>query len=193
MLLFSQAALFGVFMAQNAFLFYIFFELSSIPIFFLLLFWGGEHKRAITIRFFLYTLLGGLALLFSIAYVTLQTPLPHSADFSALAALELPMSTQYWLFWTMFLAFAIKMPIFPFHSWQPETYVMAPTQGTMVLSAVMGKMGIRHRALPLHHRAGRSAPLDQSRTGRSVSSVHSTPQRSPSARTTSSAWWPIPP
>ncbi|MBX2982584.1 MAG: NADH-quinone oxidoreductase subunit M [Flavobacteriales bacterium] len=142
MLLFSQAALFGVFMAQNAFLFYIFFELSLIPIFFLLLFWGGEHKRAITIRFFLYTLLGGLALLFSIAYVTLQTPLPHSADFSALAALELPMSTQYWLFWTMFLAFAIKMPIFPFHSWQPETYVMAPTQGTMVLSAVMGKMGI---------------------------------------------------
>ncbi|MBS1943443.1 MAG: NADH-quinone oxidoreductase subunit M [Bacteroidetes bacterium] len=142
LLLFSQAALFGVFMAQNAFLFYIFFELSLIPIFFLLLFWGGEHKRAITIRFFLYTLLGGLALLFSIAYLTLQTPAPHSADFSALAALHLPMGTQVWLFWTLFLAFAIKMPIFPFHSWQPETYVMAPTQGTMVLSAVMGKMGL---------------------------------------------------
>ena len=142
LLLFSQAALFGVFMAQNAFLFYIFFELSLIPIFFLLLFWGGEHKRSITIRFFLYTLLGGLALLFSIAYVTLQTPAPHSADFSALAALHLPVGTQVWLFWTLFLAFAIKMPIFPFHSWQPETYVMAPTQGTMVLSAVMGKMGL---------------------------------------------------
>lgn len=142
LLLFSQAALFGVFLAQNAFLFYIFFELSLIPIFFLLLFWGGEHKRAITIRFFLYTLLGGLALLFSIAYVTLQTPAPHNADFSALAALDLPMGTQVWLFWTLFLAFAIKMPIFPFHSWQPETYVMAPTQGTMVLSAVMGKMGL---------------------------------------------------
>lgn len=142
LLLFSQAALFGVFMAQNAFLFYIFFELSLIPIFFLLLFWGGEHKRAITIRFFLYTLLGGLALLFSIAYLTLQTPAPHSADFTALAALHLPMGTQVWLFWTLFLAFAIKMPIFPFHSWQPETYVMAPTQGTMVLSAVMGKMGL---------------------------------------------------
>ncbi len=142
LLLFSQAALFGVFLAQNAFLFYIFFELSLIPIFFLLLFWGGEHKRAITIRFFLYTLAGGLALLFSIAYCTLQTPLPHSADFTALAELHLPLSTQVWLFWTLFLAFAIKMPIFPFHSWQPETYVMAPTQGTMVLSAVMGKMGL---------------------------------------------------
>lgn len=142
LLLFSQAALFGVFLAQNAFLFYIFFELSLIPIFFLLLFWGGEHKRAITIRFFLYTLLGGLVLLFSIAYLTLQTPVPHSADFSALAALDLPLGTQQWLFWTLFLAFAIKMPIFPFHSWQPETYTMAPTQGTMVLSAVMGKMGI---------------------------------------------------
>ncbi len=142
LLLFCQAALFGVFTAQNAFLFYIFFELTLLPIFFLLLKWGGEHKRAITVRFFLYTLLGGLALLFSIAYVTLQTPAPHSADFSALAALHLPMHVQLWLFWTMFLAFAIKMPIFPFHSWQPETYTMAPTQGTMVLSAVMGKMGL---------------------------------------------------
>ena len=142
LLLFCQSALFGVFLAQNAFLFYIFFELSLVPIFFLLMFWGGEHKRAITIRFFLYTLLGGLALLFSIAYVTLQTPLPHSADFTALAELHLPMHVQLWLFWTMFLAFAIKMPIFPFHSWQPETYTMAPTQGTMVLSAVMGKMGL---------------------------------------------------
>jgi NADH-quinone oxidoreductase subunit M len=142
LLLFAQSALFGVFMAQNALLFYIFFELSLVPIFFLLLRWGGEHKRAITIRFFLYTLLGGLALLFSVAYVTLQTPLPHSADFSALAALHLPADTQAWLFWALFLAFAIKMPIFPFHSWQPETYTMAPTQGTMVLSAVMGKMGL---------------------------------------------------
>lgn len=142
LLLFAQSALLGVFLARNAFLFYIFFELSLVPIFFLLLRWGGEHKRSITIRFFLYTLLGGLALLFSIAYATLQTPAPHSADFSALAALHLPMHTQIWLFWTLFLAFAIKMPIFPFHSWQPETYTMAPMQGTMVLSAVMGKMGL---------------------------------------------------
>lgn len=142
LLLFTQSALFGVFLAQNAFLFYIFFELSLLPVFFLLMRWGGEHRRAITVRFFLYTLLGGLALLFSIAYLTLQTPLPHSADFSALAALDLPPDVQIWLFWTLFLAFAIKMPIFPFHSWQPETYVMAPTQGTMVLSAVMGKMGL---------------------------------------------------
>jgi NADH-quinone oxidoreductase subunit M len=82
-----------------------------------------------------------VALLFSIAYVTLQTPAPHSADFTALAALHLPMHTQVWLFWTMFLAFAIKMPIFPVHSGQPETYSMAPTQGTMVL-APMGKMGL---------------------------------------------------
>ena len=142
LLLFCQSALFGVFMVQNAFLFYIFFELSLIPIFFLLLQWGGQHKRAITIRFFLYTLMGGLALLFSIAYATLQTPAPHNADFSALAALDIPVGTQQWLFWTMFLAFAVKMPIFPFHSWQPETYTMAPTQGTMVLSAIMGKMGL---------------------------------------------------
>lgn len=142
LLLLCQAPLFGVFMAQNAILFYVFFETSLIPLFFLLLFWGGKDRRAITLRFFLYTLLGGLALLFSIAYVTMQTPVPHSADFAVLSTLQLPHATQVWLFWIMFLAFAIKMPIFPFHSWQPETYTMAPTQGTMILSAVMGKMGV---------------------------------------------------
>ena len=142
MLLFTQSALFGVFMSQNAFLFYIFYELSLVPLFLLLLFWGGERRRAITMRFFIYTLLGGLVLLFGLAYCVLQTPAPHSADFSALAQLHLPHDTQVWLFWALFLAFAIKLPIFPFHSWQPDTYTTAPLQGTMVLAGVMLKMGL---------------------------------------------------
>ncbi|MBK7295357.1 MAG: NADH-quinone oxidoreductase subunit M [Flavobacteriales bacterium] len=141
LLLFSQSFMLGVFTAQNAFLFYIFYELSVVPIFFLLLYWGGEGRRVITMRFFIYTLLGGLALLFGIAYLVVNEP-THSADFSALANVALDGNTQTWLFWALFLAFAIKLPIFPFHSWQPETYTMAPLQGTMVLSAVMLKMGI---------------------------------------------------
>lgn len=141
LLLFTQSALFGVFMAQNALLFYIFYELSLIPLFFLLLFWGGERRRAITMRFFIYTLLGGLALLFGIVYCVVQEP-THSADFSALHALQLPYGTQVWLFWALFLAFAIKLPIFPFHSWQPDTYTMAPLQGTMTLGGVLLKMGL---------------------------------------------------
>lgn len=141
LLLYAQSFMLGVFTAQNAFLFYIFYELSLLPVFFLLLYWGGERRRAITVRFFIYTLLGGLALLFGIAYCVVQEP-THSADFSALAALHLPLDTQIWLFWALFLAFAIKLPIFPFHSWQPDTYTMAPLQGTMVLGGVMLKMGL---------------------------------------------------
>lgn len=140
LLLYTQTFLFGVFLAQNTLLFYIFYELSLIPVFFLLLYWGGEHRRAITVRFFIYTLLGGLSLLFAIIYCLAQTGM--NGDFTALAGMHLSVETQIWLFWAIFLAFAIKLPIFPFHSWQPDTYSMAPLQGTMVLSAVMLKMGL---------------------------------------------------
>ncbi len=140
LLLYTQTFLFGVFLAQNALLFYIFYELTLIPVFFLLLYWGGEHRRKITVRFFIYTLLGGLSLLFGLIYCLGQTGM--NGDFTALATMHLPVDTQLWLFWALFLAFAIKLPIFPFHSWQPDTYSMAPLQGTMVLSAVMLKMGL---------------------------------------------------
>lgn len=140
LLLFTQTFLFGVFLAQNALLFYINYELTLIPVFFLLLYWGGEDRRKITVRFFIYTLLGGLALLFGLVYLLIQSG--GNGDFVALNGLALPASTQVWLFWALFLAFAIKLPIFPFHSWQPETYYMAPLQGTMVLGAVMLKMGL---------------------------------------------------
>ncbi|MCB9178150.1 MAG: NADH-quinone oxidoreductase subunit M [Flavobacteriales bacterium] len=140
LLLFTQSFLFLVFLAQNALLFYIGYELTLIPVFFLLLFWGGADRRAITVRFFIYTLVGGLSLLFGIVYLLIQSG--GNGDFTALANLSIPTSTQLWLFWALFLAFAIKLPIFPFHSWQPETYYMAPIQGTMVLGAVMLKMGL---------------------------------------------------
>jgi NADH-quinone oxidoreductase subunit M len=141
LLLFTQSFVMGVFTAQNLLLFYIFYELALLPVFFLLLYWGGERRRAITVRFFMYTLLGGLSLLFGAVYCLVQVE-GFNGDLSALATLDLPYDTQVWLFWVLFLAFAIKLPIFPFHGWQPDTYTTAPVQGTMVLSAVMLKMGL---------------------------------------------------
>lgn len=142
LILFTQAALAGVFLAQNAFLFYVFWELALIPVYFILLLWGGKGRRSITLKFFIYTLTGSLLLLFGIIYLYRLTPLPHTPDFSAFSQLHIPANIQIWLFWILFIAFAIKMPVFPFHTWQPSTYTMASTQGAMILAGVMTKMGI---------------------------------------------------
>jgi NADH-quinone oxidoreductase subunit M len=142
LILFTQSALLGVFMAQNAFLFYVFWELALIPVYFILLIWGGDGRRTITFKFFIYTLTGSLFLLFGIIYLYQLTPGSHTTDFTALNQLQIPEGTQIWLFWILFIAFAIKMPVFPFHTWQPPTYKMASTQGVMILAGVMTKMGI---------------------------------------------------
>jgi len=142
LILFTQSALLGVFMAQNAFLFYVFWELALIPVYFILLIWGGDGRRTITFKFFIYTLTGSLFLLFGIIYLYQLTPGSHTTDFTAFNQLQIPESTQIWLFWILFIAFAIKMPVFPFHTWQPPTYKMASTQGVMILAGVMTKMGI---------------------------------------------------
>ena len=142
LILCAQAALIGVFLAQNAFLFYVFWELALIPVYFILLVWGGDDRKAITLKFFIYTLAGSLFLLFGIIYLYQLTPGTHTTDFAAFSQLHIPAGAQNWLFWILFIAFAIKMPIFPFHTWQPPTYKMASTQGVMILAGVMTKMGI---------------------------------------------------
>jgi NADH-quinone oxidoreductase subunit M len=142
LILLTQAALTGVFLAQNAFLFYVFWELTLIPIYFILFLWGGEGRKVVTLKFFIYTLTGSLFLLFGIIYLYHLTPGAHTTDFSVFGQLNIPVQTQIWLFWILFIAFAIKMPVFPFHSWLPSTYTMAPTQGVMILSGIMTKMGI---------------------------------------------------
>jgi NADH-quinone oxidoreductase subunit M len=136
-----QAALVGVFVARDAFLFYVFWELALIPIYFICLIWGGQDKLRITFKFFIYTLAGSLFMLLGIIYLYLKA---GSFDIDAfyLAGKSLSRDTQGLLFWAFFVAFAIKMPIFPFHTWQPDTYTIAPTPGTMLLSGIMLKMGI---------------------------------------------------
>ena len=102
LILLTQTALLGVFLAQNALLFYIFWELSLIPVYFILLIWGGEGRRTITLKFFIYTLSGSLFLLFGIIYLYQLTPGLHTTDFSAFNQLIIPANTQIWLFWILY-------------------------------------------------------------------------------------------
>ncbi len=143
LMLLSQTGLLGVFLAGDALLFYFFWELALIPVYFLASQWGGEKRIAATFKFFIYTFLGSLMMLIGILYIYFHTR-DHSFALSAFyqAHIQIPAATQSWLFWLIFLAFAVKMPIFPFHTWQPDTYEQSPTAVTMVLSGVMVKMGV---------------------------------------------------
>ncbi len=143
LMLLSQAGLLGVFLAADALLFYFFWELALIPVYFLASQWGGEKRIAATFKFFIYTFFGSLMMLIGIIYIYFHTR-DHSFALSAFyqAHLLIPGDTQSWLFWFIFIAFAVKMPIFPFHTWQPDTYEQSPTAVTMVLSGLMVKMGV---------------------------------------------------
>lgn len=140
LILFMQFALVGVFIAMDGLLYYIFWELALIPIYFIALRWGGPNRVAVTLKFFIYTLAGSLFMLFGFIALYWFNPL-HSFDIRELYDNAICSCKQGWLFWMFFLAFAIKIPIVPFHTWQADTYKEAPTQGTMLLSGIMLKMG----------------------------------------------------
>ncbi len=144
LVLFMEMALVGVFCALDGFLFYSFWEMALIPIYFICLRWGGVNRGPVTLKFFIYTLTGSLIMLVGLLYLYYHTPGDHSFDIKALyaAGQDLPAVEQGIIFWALFAAFAVKMPIFPFHTWQPDTYHTAPTPGTMLLSGIMLKMGI---------------------------------------------------
>lgn len=131
----------GVFMALDGLVFYIFWEMALIPIYFICALWGGENKINITIRFFIYTFVGSLFMLVSLIYLYTMTPVPHSFSIEALMNVALSGGEASLVFLGLFLAFAVKMPVFPFHSWQPDTYTVAPAAGSMLLSGIMLKMG----------------------------------------------------
>lgn len=145
LVLLMQMALVGVFMADDGFLFYVFWELALIPIYFICLVWGGENRGRITFKFFVYTLFGSLFMLIGLIYLYNHTNVDGLKSWAVQdlydAGRSLNAAQQGAVFWLIFIAFAIKMPVFPFHTWQPDTYVNAPTQGTMLLSGIMLKMG----------------------------------------------------
>jgi NADH-quinone oxidoreductase subunit M len=143
LMLLSQAGLMGVFLATDALLFYFFWELALIPVYFLCSQWGGERRIQVTFKFFVYTFVGSLLMLVGLIWIYWHTP-GHSfamADWYNIKP-KIPASDQMWLFWILMVAFAIKMPIWPLHTWQPDLYEQAPTAVTMVLSALMVKMGV---------------------------------------------------
>jgi NADH-quinone oxidoreductase subunit M len=144
LMLLAQAGITGVFLAYDALLFYFFWELALIPVYFLCSRWGGEKRIVVTFKFFVYTFVGSLLMLGALIYLGSLTPGPDAYSWQAITAAGASLSPleQHGLFWLLFAAFAVKMPIFPFHTWQPDTYEQAPTSVTIVLSALMVKMGL---------------------------------------------------
>ncbi len=141
LMLLTAAGLMGVFTATDALLFYFFWELALIPVYFLCSGWGGEKRIPVTFKFFIYTFTASVLMLIGLLYLYFQTP-DRSFSIESFYALNLPNNTQTLVFWLLFVAFAVKMPVFPFHTWQPDTYEQSPTAATMVLSGIMVKMGV---------------------------------------------------
>jgi NADH-quinone oxidoreductase subunit M len=141
LLLLAQTGLMGVFLAADCLLFYFFWELALIPVYFLCSIWGGEKRIAVTFKFFIYTFVGSLFMLIGILYVYFLNP-AKSFSLESFSVIRLTASQENIAFWLFFIAFAIKMPIFPLHTWQPDAYEQSPTGVTMVLSGVMVKMGL---------------------------------------------------
>ena len=151
LMMLAQCGLMGVFVAKDALVFYFFWELALIPVYFLCSQWGGEKRIPATFKFFVYTFVGSLLMLTGIIYVYLHTSprlfedgtqALHSFGLQSFYNATLTAGQQGWLFWLFFIAFAIKMPVFPFHTWQPDAYDQSPTPVTMVLSGIMVKMGL---------------------------------------------------
>ena len=144
MLLLQQMGMIGVFISLDFFLFYVFWELVLVPMYFLIGVWGGPRKLYAAIKFFLYTLAGSVLMLLGILTLYFQ----HVKQFgfstfeiSELMKLNMPLHMEQWVFWAFFIGFAIKVPMFPFHTWLPDAHVEAPTAGSVILAAVLLKMG----------------------------------------------------
>ena len=142
LILFMSFAMTGTFLASDGLLYYIFWELALIPIYFIALIWGNgdvEERKKAVVKFFIYTLAGSLFMLIAFVYLYQKA---GSFLIQDLYKVELDKMEQFFIFWAFFLAYAIKIPIIPFHTWQAQVYQKAPTVGTMLLSGIMLKMGL---------------------------------------------------
>ncbi|MDA8122095.1 MAG: NADH-quinone oxidoreductase subunit M [Deltaproteobacteria bacterium] len=143
-MLLLEVGMVGVFLAIDLFLFYIFWELVLIPMYFLIGVWGGERRIYAAIKFFLYTFAGSVLMLVAILalyFYQHRATGVYSFDLLAMYDLNIPVKMQFWMFGAFFLAFAFKVPMFPFHTWLPDAHVEAPTSGSVILAAVLLKMG----------------------------------------------------
>jgi len=144
LLMMMQTAVYGVFLSQDGFLFYLFWEASLIPMYFLIGVWGGERRLYATMKFVLYTLTGSLLMLLAmikLAFLSAEQTHVMSFALSTWKTLQIAPETQRWMFLAFFVAFAIKVPLFPFHTWLPDAHVEAPTAGSVLLAGVLLKLG----------------------------------------------------
>jgi len=142
LILFMSFAMAGTFLASDGLLYYIFWELALIPIYFIALIWGNgnaEERKKAVVKFFIYTLAGSLFMLTAFIYLYGKA---GSFQLEALYNLDLSANEQLWIFLAFFFAYAVKIPLIPFHTWQANVYQKAPTVGTMLLSGIMLKMGL---------------------------------------------------
>ena len=136
--LFLEGLMIGVFSAIDAMLFYVFFEGMLIPMFIIIGVWGGPRRVYASVKFFLYTFLGSVFMLVGLIYLYLKA---GSWQLPDLYALHLDAREQMWLFFAFLIAFAVKVPMFPVHTWLPDAHVEAPTAGSVILAAIMLKIG----------------------------------------------------
>src|SRR5262249_35092994 len=145
-LLLLQTGMLGTFMSLDFFLFYVFWEVMLVPMYFLIGIWGGSNKLYAAIKFFLYTLFGSVLMLLGILAVYffyLNKTGVATFDYSLLVTLGTDpafLSLSKWVFWAFFIGFAIKVPMFPFHTWLPDAHTEAPTAGSVILAGVLLKM-----------------------------------------------------
>jgi len=136
--LFMEVLMIGVFAAQDLFLFYIFFEAGLIPMYLIIGIWGGANRIYASYKFFLYTLLGSVLMLIAMFWMVNEA---GTSDIPTLMAYDFPAGAQTWLWLAFFASFAVKMPMWPVHTWLPDAHVQAPTAGSVILAGVLLKMG----------------------------------------------------
>jgi NADH-quinone oxidoreductase subunit M len=146
LLLVLTTGMLGVFMSLDLFLFYVMWEMMLVPMYFIIGIWGGERRIYASLKFFIYTMIGSLLMLVGIIYLGLAarntaTFVPDFSYDAIMATVQLTPTAALWLFGAFFLAFAVKVPMFPFHTWLPDAHVEAPTAGSVVLAAIMLKLG----------------------------------------------------
>ena len=144
LILILETGMIGTFVAQDLVLFFVFFEVVLLPMFFMIAVWGGEDRRYASLKFFLYTLFGSALMLVSflaLFFLTGADTFSFAGLSDAVAAGGVSRTAQLWIFGGMFLGFAIKVPMFPFHTWLPDAHTQAPTVGSVILAAVLLKLG----------------------------------------------------
>ena len=136
--LLMEALMLGVFVAQDLFLFYVFFEGGLIPMYLIIGIWGGAERIKASYKFFLYTFLGSVLMLIAMIYMVATA---HTTSIPALMAYDFPVDVQKWLWVAFFASFAVKLPMWPVHTWLPDAHVQAPTAGSVILAGVLLKLG----------------------------------------------------